>query len=102
VQRVPVRIELDREQLAQHPLRVGLSMQATVDLAADASQDADGVATARAAPNDGMPALRSTPTLVPASAAVSARSAEPATDTAPADEMVRDIIAANQGPARRR
>jgi membrane fusion protein, multidrug efflux system len=31
VQRVPVRIELDPAQLATHPLRVGLSMEATVD-----------------------------------------------------------------------
>ncbi|MBX9608371.1 MAG: HlyD family efflux transporter periplasmic adaptor subunit, partial [Gammaproteobacteria bacterium] len=32
VQRVPVRIDLDRETLAEHPLRVGLSMTAEVDL----------------------------------------------------------------------
>ena len=32
VQRVPVRISLDAEQLKAHPLRVGLSMQATVDV----------------------------------------------------------------------
>ncbi len=32
VQRVPVRIALEREELKQHPLRVGLSMRATVDL----------------------------------------------------------------------
>jgi len=31
VQRVPVRIELDGKQLVDHPLRVGLSMEATVD-----------------------------------------------------------------------
>jgi len=31
VQRVPVRIELDREQLRKHPLRIGLSMQVSVD-----------------------------------------------------------------------
>jgi membrane fusion protein (multidrug efflux system) len=31
VQRVPVRIELDAKQLAAHPLRVGLSMEAVVD-----------------------------------------------------------------------
>ena len=30
VQRVPVRIELDRKELEQHPLRVGLSMNVTV------------------------------------------------------------------------
>ena len=32
VQRLPVRIRIDREQLAKHPLRVGLSMAATVSL----------------------------------------------------------------------
>ncbi|MQW92221.1 HlyD family efflux transporter periplasmic adaptor subunit [Acinetobacter wanghuae] len=32
VQRLPVRIQLDPKQLAEHPLRVGLSMEATVDL----------------------------------------------------------------------
>jgi len=31
VQRVPVRIGLDPEQLARHPLRIGLSVEATVD-----------------------------------------------------------------------
>jgi membrane fusion protein (multidrug efflux system) len=32
VQRLPVRIDLDRKELAQHPLRVGLSMKAAVDI----------------------------------------------------------------------
>ena len=32
VQRIPVRIALDPEELAAHPLRVGLSMQVEVDL----------------------------------------------------------------------
>ena len=32
VQRLPVRIRLDPKQLAEHPLRVGLSMEATIDL----------------------------------------------------------------------
>ncbi len=32
VQRVPVRVALDAQQLAQNPLRVGLSMEATVDV----------------------------------------------------------------------
>ena len=32
VQRVPVRIALDAKELAEHPLRVGLSMEATVDI----------------------------------------------------------------------
>ncbi|QBH97309.1 multidrug efflux MFS transporter periplasmic adaptor subunit EmrA [Limnobaculum zhutongyuii] len=33
VQRLPVRIELDQQQVAQHPLRIGLSMEVTVDTA---------------------------------------------------------------------
>lgn len=32
VQRVPVRIALDRSQLAEHPLRIGLSMKVEVDI----------------------------------------------------------------------
>ena len=32
VQRVPVRIALDARRLREHPLRVGLSMEATIDL----------------------------------------------------------------------
>ena len=32
VQRVPVRIELDPRELAAHPLRVGLSTEATIDI----------------------------------------------------------------------
>jgi membrane fusion protein (multidrug efflux system) len=32
VQRLPVRIALDRKDLASHPLRVGLSMEATIDV----------------------------------------------------------------------
>jgi membrane fusion protein (multidrug efflux system) len=31
VQRVPVRIALDPKELAAHPLRVGLSMEASID-----------------------------------------------------------------------
>jgi membrane fusion protein (multidrug efflux system) len=34
VQRVPVRIELDPRELARHPLRVGLSMKADIDIGA--------------------------------------------------------------------
>ena len=46
VQRVPVRIELDRKQLAEHPLRIGLSMHADVSL-----RDQSGAVLA-AAPQD--------------------------------------------------
>ncbi len=45
VQRVPVRIELDPRQLAAHPLRIGLSMDVTVDVA-----EQGGTALATAAP----------------------------------------------------
>jgi len=39
VQRVPVRIRLDAGELAAHPLRVGLSMRAEVDMREAAGQD---------------------------------------------------------------
>lgn len=39
VQRLPVRIQLDPQQLAEHPLRVGLSMEATIDLNSDSKSD---------------------------------------------------------------
>lgn len=32
VQRLPVRVELDSEQVAKHPLRIGLSMNVTIDI----------------------------------------------------------------------
>jgi membrane fusion protein (multidrug efflux system) len=35
VQRLPVRIELDPEELKKHPLRIGLSMEAEIDLASE-------------------------------------------------------------------
>ena len=38
VQRVPVRIELDPEELKTHPLRVGLSMDVEVDVSKDGDQ----------------------------------------------------------------
>jgi membrane fusion protein (multidrug efflux system) len=38
VQRLPVRIRLNPDELAAHPLRVGLSMDAKVDLRTDAQQ----------------------------------------------------------------
>jgi len=47
VQRVPVRIELDREQLVKHPLRIGLSMQVDVTV-----KDQDGPVLAPARKSD--------------------------------------------------
>jgi len=32
VQRLPVRIELDPKDVAEHPLRVGLSMEVEIDI----------------------------------------------------------------------
>jgi len=66
VQRVPVRITLDAQELAAHPLRVGLSMEVTVDTA-----DQSGPVLA-AAPGAVQAALAA----VPASAATSAASAQ--------------------------
>jgi membrane fusion protein (multidrug efflux system) len=76
VQRVPVRIELIDGPLAEHPLRVGLSMGATVHL--------DGEAAAAAPP--------------PAAPAADT----PAAELAEADRLVRRIIDANLQPAARR
>jgi len=39
VQRVPVRISLDPRELAEHPLRVGLSMEARIDTRSDATAE---------------------------------------------------------------
>ncbi|MDH1474037.1 HlyD family secretion protein [Comamonas thiooxydans] len=47
VQRLPVRIQLDAAELARNPLRVGLSMQVTVDTRSGPA-DAAGVATTAA------------------------------------------------------
>jgi len=77
VQRLPVRIELDREQLEQHPLRIGLSMNVKID-----THD------------------RSGPTLAPAPSTTPA-----ATTTvydgvlSAADDLVTAIITANLDPS---
>jgi len=73
VQRVPVRIALDAKQLAEHPLRVGLSMTAEVDVS-----KTDGLALAD----------------VPRAMAPSATSAK--SDDA-AEQLVQRVIAANLG-----
>ncbi|WP_326534859.1 HlyD family efflux transporter periplasmic adaptor subunit [Pseudorhodoferax sp.] len=77
VQRVPVRIALDPQQVVANPLRVGLSMDVTVDVT-----QKDGRTLAEA----------------PRSAPVAA-TAVYASDTHGADEQVRRVIAANIGPA---
>lgn len=73
VQRVPVRIALDATQLAEHPLRVGLSMTAEVDVS-----DTSGRALADT-PRSALPAP-----------------VAPKTDDA-AEQLVQRVIAANQG-----
>ncbi len=75
VQRVPVRVALEPAQLAQNPLRVGLSMEATVDVS---QQDGKTLADAPRAQ-----ALVQTPVLESLDIG--------------ANEQVRKIIAANMG-----
>ena len=77
VQRVPVRIRLDAAQLVQNPLRVGLSMEATVDVT---QQDGKTLADASVAP------------------ASSETAVAPSLDAGAAAE-VRRIIAAHLGAA---
>jgi membrane fusion protein (multidrug efflux system) len=76
VQRVPVRIELNAQQLAAHPLRVGLSMEATVDVQQDSGAP---VLSAQSAPR----ASSSTPVFD--------------SNTAQAEQRVQAIIASNLG-----
>jgi membrane fusion protein (multidrug efflux system) len=75
VQRVPVRIALDPQELAAHPLRVGLSMDVTVD-----TQDHSGKALADAP--------RSTPAAATDVFAAQERAAQ---------QRVERIVAANLG-----
>lgn len=76
VQRVPVRVEIDGRQLAAHPLRVGLSMEATVDVAQQTGQ----------------PVTAST-----ANARTSGISRAVEAQPAAADQLVREIIQGNLG-----
>lgn len=75
VQRVPVRIELEAAQLARHPLRVGLSMEAVVDVS-----DVSGQPLAAEPPS---PRTQSTEVFAGALPA--------------AEQRVREIILANLG-----
>ncbi|HET7792488.1 MAG TPA: HlyD family efflux transporter periplasmic adaptor subunit [Rhizobacter sp.] len=75
VQRLPVRVALDAKQLAEHPLRVGLSMEARVDIS-----DTSGKTLADAPRS----------TSVAQAGAIQAGSMD-------ADAEVRKIIAANLG-----
>ncbi len=75
VQRVPVRVALDAAQVAQNPLRVGLSMEATVDVS-----NKDGKMLADA----------------PRASALVQTNVYEALDVGAAEE-VRKVIAANMG-----
>ncbi|RLM19344.1 multidrug export protein EmrA [Brenneria alni] len=75
VQRLPVRIELDPQQIAEHPLRIGLSALVNVDTA-----NTEGKALAETS--------RSTPAY---------ESDALALDLAPVNQMISDIIQANAG-----
>jgi membrane fusion protein (multidrug efflux system) len=77
VQRVPVRVALEPAEVAAHPLRVGLSMEATVDVA-----DRSGKLLADA------------PRVQPV-----ATTSAFATSSKEADAMIRRIVAANLQPA---
>ena len=73
VQRVPVRIALDPKELAQHPLQIGLSMDAYVDVR-----------------HDGSPRLPEVASTAPATSTDVFSSVD-----AQADRAIRQIIAAN-------
>ena len=51
IQRVPVRISLDAAELAEHPLRVGLSMHARIDISEPGVEEAPTQQQAAAAQN---------------------------------------------------
>ncbi|HHL2561747.1 TPA: multidrug efflux MFS transporter periplasmic adaptor subunit EmrA [Yersinia enterocolitica] len=75
VQRLPVRIELDAKQLAEHPLRIGLSTTVRVDTA-----DIDGQVLAQN--------VRKEPAFVTNALSL---------DLAPVNQMISDIVHANAG-----
>ncbi len=76
VQRVPVRVALDAKELAAHPLRVGLSMHAEVDVRQQGGQLLDEAFEAVASQTQAM-----------------------AINDTGADALVKQIIAANLGTA---
>jgi membrane fusion protein (multidrug efflux system) len=86
VQRVPVRVEIDPSDLAAHPLRMGLSMHATVDVGGAAG--APVAASAASAASAAAPRASSRTTVF-----------QPASDDA--DRRVQAIIASQLGRAPR-
>ncbi len=96
VQRVPVRIALDAQQVAAHPLRIGLSMTVTVDTREPAAGPVPGAAGAAAAAAPGPGAQ-----FAPAASASPPQAHLQA--SAEADALVNRIIQASLGrPAARR
>ncbi|WP_067709668.1 multidrug efflux MFS transporter periplasmic adaptor subunit EmrA [Erwinia sp. ErVv1] len=75
VQRLPVRIELDPQEVVKHPLRIGLSTQVNVD-----TSNIDGAVLATR--------VRSTPAY---------ESNALALDLAPVDKLIAEIVRANAG-----
>lgn len=75
VQRLPVRIELDANEVKQHPLRIGLSALVTVD-----TQNLDGLILADT--------VRSTPLYQTSALTL---------NLAPVDAIINDVIHANAG-----
>lgn len=80
VQRVPVRIELDREEIARHPLRIGLSMIVKVDVSNQEGSQLAAVATTQEEPAYATDVFKTQAEL--------------------ADALVRKIIGANLGTGR--
>ena len=76
VQRLPVRISLDPKELAEHPLRIGLSMQASIDVHDQSGKD-----------------IGSSPALPAPQTDVYAQEAQQA------DQVVAKIVADNLGDA---
>jgi len=79
VQRVPVRVALDPQEVAKNPLRLGLSMEATIDVTDQSGKSlADAAHTASATQTEVYAAMEHG-----------------------AEEAVRKVIAANAGMSRR-
>jgi membrane fusion protein (multidrug efflux system) len=73
VQRVPVRIALDPKELADHPLRIGLSMEADVDITNQQGQSLADSSKNNQVSETALPDIRA------------------------ADDEIKKIIAANSG-----
>jgi len=79
VQRVPVKVVLDEGELSEHPLRIGLSMNATIETAEGKSND--------------MPEFSTQASMTPAYISDAL-----IIDTAPVDTLIANIIQSNGQP----